>query len=852
MPLAAGTHLGSYQILSFLAAGGMGEVYRASDTRLHRSVAIKVLAATALAGPDALRRFEQEARAAAALNHPNILAVYDVGAADGVHYIVSELLDGRTLRQSLEGRALAPRTAIDYAIQIARGLAAAHAVGVVHRDLKPENLFVTHDGRIKILDFGLAKLLPAPTEVSDVTRIRHDTEPGLLLGTVTYMAPEQVRGQPADARSDVFALGAVLYEMISGRRAFARDTPADTMTAILSEDPAELTGAPFPPGLGRILRHCLEKLPDQRFQSARDLAFDLEALSDESGNTIRKPLSAAPPPLWRRALVPAILAAAALIAWAAIANVSRRTTRVPDYHQVTFRQGTVTAARFAADGRTIVYAAAWGGAALDVYAIDPGSVESRSLGLRGADLLSTGSSGNLAVSLHRLHSAGFLFTGTLARVPLGGSGPRELLENVEYADWSADGSTLAVIREVSGHTRLEYPIGTVLYQTSGWMGDLRISPAGDEVAFIDHQFRRDDAGAVEIVDRKGRVTTLAQGWLSALGLAWSGRDVWFTGSKEGSNRGLYSVTHQGVVRTLASSPGVITLRDVNGDGRALLTRDSQRLETVVAERAAQERDLSWLDWSRLRDISRDGRTILFDETGQGGGGRQGVYMRNIDGSPAVRLGDGTGDAFSPDGRWALSLSVDRSRIVLLPTGAGESRTIDPAPIERVHRGYWLADGSHLLLAGSERGHAARFYILDLTGGRPRPIAPEGTSTEAAVSADGRWIAARSGSGDLTAFPVGGETPRPIPGVHANELVARWAPDGTAVVVYDPSRMPVPLARVDVATGTRQPLGEVAATNASPIFGVQYLFVTPDLGEYAYTTLHQDSELFIVDGLDAGR
>jgi dipeptidyl aminopeptidase/acylaminoacyl peptidase len=855
MGLAVGTSLGFYRIVSFLAAGGMGEVYRATDTRLNRSVAIKVLATPVIAGSDAVRRFEQEARAAAALNHPNILAVYDVGATDGAPYIVSELLDGQTLRQSLDGRALPALKAIDYGVQIARGLAAAHAVGIVHRDLKPENLFVTKDGRIKILDFGLAKLLPSPAatsaSASDSTKIRYDTEPGLLLGTVTYMSPEQVRGQAADARSDLFALGAILYEMVTGHRAFARDTPADTMMAILSEDPPELTRLTVVPGLDRIVRHCLEKLPDQRFQSARDLAFDLEALSAASGAVVPP----AAPRAWRPARVALLvtpIAAAALLAWAAVAVVARRVTGVPDYQQVTFRKGTVTAARFAPDGRTVVYAAAWAGGPLDVYVIDPGSVESRSLGLSGSDLLAAAASGNLAVSLHRLHREGFVFNGTLARMPLGGTGPRELLENVEYADWSPDSSTLAVIREVGGHTRLEFPIGTILYQTSGWLTDVRVSPTGDQVAFIDHQFRHDDAGSIDVVDRQGHLTVLAAGWLSAIGLAWSGRDVWFTASREGSNRALYSVTQQGVVRPLASSPGVVTLRDVAPGGKALVTRDSMGLDTIVAEGGATERDLSWLDWTRLRDISRDGRTILFDETGQGGGGRQGVYIRNVDGSPAIRLGDGTGEAFSADGRWAISLSVDRSRLILLPTRAGESRTIDLAPLDRVHRAYWLPDGSHLLLGASERGHAARFYVLDLAGGPPRAITPEGTSTDATVSPDGRAIAARSGTGDLTWFPVASGASRPIPGVNANEFVARWAPDGSTLYVYDPSRMPVPLVRVDIATGRREMVTQIAGSNASPLFGVQYLFITPDLKQYAYTTLHQDSELFVVDGLDAGR
>ena len=423
---------------------------------------------------------------------------------------------------------------------------------------------------------------------------------------------------------------------------------------------------------------------------------------------------------------------------------------------------------------------------------------------------------------------------------------------MEYADWSPDGSNLAVVREVGGHTRLEFPIGTFLYQTSGWLTDVRVSPAGDRVAFIDHEFRRDDAGSIDVVDRKGHVTVLATGWLSAVGLAWSGRDVWFTASREGSNRALYSVTQEGAIRPLASSPGVVTLRDVAPDGKALVTRDSMRLDTIVAEGGTAERDLSWLDWTRLRDISRDGRTILFDETGQGGGGHQGVYIRNVDGSPAIRLGDGTGEAFSPDGRWAISLSVDRSRLILLPTRPGESRTVDLAPLDRVHRAYWLPDGNHLLLGGSERGHAARFYVLDLAGGPPRAITPEGTSTDATVSPDGLTIAARSGSGELTLFPVAGGTSRPIPGVNANELVARWAPEGSTLYVYDPTRMPVPLVRVDIATGRRELAKEIAASNASPLFGIQYLSITPDLKRYAYTTLHQDSELFIVQGLDAGR
>ncbi|HZI66739.1 MAG TPA: serine/threonine-protein kinase, partial [Thermoanaerobaculia bacterium] len=288
MTLTAGSRLGPYEIVAPIGAGGMGEVYRAKDPRLGRDVAIKVLPASVSQDHDRLRRFEQEARAAGLLNHPNITAVYDIGSADGAPYVVTELLEGETLRSRLSTGPLPVRKALDYAIQIGRGLAAAHEKGIVHRDLKPENLFLTKDGRVKILDFGLAKLKPSESEERQQTNLPTGsigTEPGVVLGTMGYMSPEQVRGKPADHRSDIFAFGAILWEMLAGRRAFHGDTAADTMTAILTKEPPELSGtnAAVHPGLDRIVRHCLEKNPEERFHSAHDLAFDLEALSGVSG-----------------------------------------------------------------------------------------------------------------------------------------------------------------------------------------------------------------------------------------------------------------------------------------------------------------------------------------------------------------------------------------------------------------------------------------------------------------------------------------------------------------------------------------------------------------------------------------
>jgi serine/threonine protein kinase len=296
--ISNGSRLGPYEVLAPLGAGGMGEVYRARDPRLSRDVAIKVLPPSFSKDPDRLRRFEQEARAAGVLIHPNITAVFDVGSQDGAPYVVSELLEGEVLQAALAGGRLSTRRAVDYAIQLARGLAAAHEKGIVHRDLKPANIFVTKDGRVKILDFGLAKLTHAKDSLPGRTNLSttQGTEPGAVLGTLGYMAPEQLRGRPADSRSDIFSFGAILYEMLSGKRAFRGDSAADTMSAVLRDDPPDLslTDQSISPGLERIVRHCLEKDPEQRFQSAQDLAFDLEALSSASlvvSNAIRVPAS---------------------------------------------------------------------------------------------------------------------------------------------------------------------------------------------------------------------------------------------------------------------------------------------------------------------------------------------------------------------------------------------------------------------------------------------------------------------------------------------------------------------------------------------------------------------------------
>ncbi|MGE5233017.1 MAG: protein kinase domain-containing protein, partial [Acidobacteriota bacterium] len=540
--LTPGTRLGAQEVIALVGAGGMGEVYRARDTKLNREVAVKVLPAAISQDADALARFEREARAVAALNHPNILSIFDFGTHDGTAYAVMELLEGKTLRQQLEGGPLAPRRAIEIAIQIARGLAAAHGKGVVHRDLKPENVFLTDDGRVKILDFGLAKQFGPAAAETIASATPSGTEPGTVLGTVGYMSPEQVRGREVDARSDIFSFGALFYEMLSGRRAFKGDSAVETMSAILKEEPPDLaaTGRQVPAALDRVLRHCLEKSPAARFQSASDIAFDLEALSSPSQS--QAAVAGGRGLAWRP--LAAFLAVPVLVVlgfWAGRRGPSAAPAR-PTYQQMTFQRGTVLAARFAPDGDTIVYGAAWAGRPFETFSVRAESQLARPLGVAGT-VLAVSNSGQLALSLGRHYVTSFNSTGTLAVASLSGGAPREMLEGVEWADWGPDGQTLAIVHRVEGTDRLEYPVGKSIFQTAGWLQHPRVSPRGDAVAFIEHPSIAGDNGWLIVVDRAGKQRAKSELCSSIQGLAWAsgGSEVWFTGSRTGGNRWLWAL-----------------------------------------------------------------------------------------------------------------------------------------------------------------------------------------------------------------------------------------------------------------------------------------------------------------------
>ena len=850
MSLAAETQLGPYKIISLIGSGGMGEVYRARDTRLLRDVALKVLPASFTNDPDRLRRFEQEARAVAALNHSNIVSVYDIGESGGVHYIVSELLDGETLRTRISAAAIPSRKAIELAVQLANGLAAAHEQGIVHRDLKPENIFITKAGRLKILDFGLAKLRKQLAMAETVGAAATETQAGQVMGTVGYMSPEQVRGEAADHRSDIFSFGSILYEMLSGNRAFKRNTSAETMTAILNEEPPEISDrSGLAPALERIVRHCMEKQPVQRFQSAHDIAFDLESVSSISGSAARAAIAAAPQKRWLLPLLAALvlLAVIGLVLWGLR---SREGEAHPKLHRITFRRGTIWNARFTPDGN-LLYGAAWEGRPIALYAEQSGSTESRALSAPGTGLLAVSSSGELAVSTN-FQLEGFESSGMLARAPMGGGAPRDIADGVEYADWAPDGVTLAIVRRVGGKDRLEYPMGKVLYETAGWVSHLRISPDGKLVAFIDHPFERDDSGSIATVDQAGNKKTLTGEFVSAQGLAWApgGNEVWFTGTTSGSSRELRAVTLGGKERLVYLGTGTLTLHDISKDGRVLFSRDDLRAGMIaLAPGEKKERDLSWHDWTVPRDLTDDGKLISFDETGEAGGETGALYVRSSDGSPAVRLGEGRGPTLSPDGKWVLARGPNtRHELLELPTGAGESRVVNTGQI-MPQFGYFFPDGRHVLEVGNEQGHGLRLWVQDSQGGKPQPISPEGAMVRRrnCIAPDGKRVAARDPQGKITIYPVGEGKPVLVPNTEPGEEPVQWTQDGKGLLVGK-REVPARVFIIDLASGQRKLFASFMPADPTGLFGNAAPNFSGDLKSYVYSYQRITSDLYIVDGL----
>jgi hypothetical protein len=881
MTFAAGARLGPYEILSPLGAGGMGEVWRARDTRLAREVALKVLPAEVSEDRGRLRRFEREALSASALSHPNIVTIYEVGSAESRFYIAMERVDGTTLRELLVGAPLPIKKLLQTAAQIAAGLARAHEAGIVHRDLKPENVMVTKDGLVKILDFGLAKLTHPGRESGHAADLPTQTEtsPGVAVGTTAYMSPEQASGEPVDFRSDQFAFGSMLYEMATGRSAFLKRTGVDTLAAILHDEPESIAAIhPRVPGPVRwIVERCLAKEPRDRYASTADLAQELSGLREHvtelsSGGAI--PIGEKR----KRSKIGTI--AAALAALAALAGVYLAGQRVgaahetsPRFRQLTFRGVGIGTARFAPDGQTIVFSSQTEGKPPELYSMRLDSPEVRSLGLPPAHVLSISSSGEMAILLLRpyllfprighlaLEQIPFFdvasYEGTLARASLSGGEPRELLDNVTFADWAADGAGLAAVHRTGAGNRVEFPLGTVVAREEyGLLNYLRNSRRG--------RLALKDWGGIFLNDA-GNTSHLIPGDRVAYEIAWSERtgEIWYTQPTPPVQTVVRAVTREGRDRVVASLPGDFVLYDISADGRVLLGRMVIATEILGSfPNEPHERNLSHFDGSFAVDLSGSGDELLFNDvfrpefTGAGA-----TYVRKTDGSPPKRLGEVGSSALSPDGTVVLAEDSDGagSLLLFLPTGAGETQKIRLGRaafdvIEQLSTGFF-PDGRRVYFAGdSSGGH--RVWVAERESGKVRPVTPPGTHRPVLVG-DGQYVCARDENLRWRLYPTaegGGNAPMDVVGILPGEAPIRSTPAGLLYVRGAEELRPgeavttTRVYRLDPRTGRRELWKEIPPRDPRTGGAVTTILFSADGKTCVWTHLKYSTELVLVEGL----
>lgn len=796
--LAKGALIGPYEIVDSIGAGGMGEVYRAHDARLRRDVAIKVLAPAFASDPERLRRFELEARAAGSLSHPNIVTVHDFGVHDGMPYIVSELLLGETLRERLERGPLPVRIAIDYAVQVARGLSAAHQKGIVHRDLKPENIYLTGDGRLKILDFGLAKPLHAQAAQAGSsslgTTVIQPTEPGLVFGTVGYMSPEQVRGGPADHRSDVFSLGVILFEMLTGRRAFHGESSVETMSAILKDDLPELCspGGPIPPGLDRLVRHCAEKAPEDRFQSARDLAFALEALSgvtvaaNSQGGRARRKLH------WKSlgALAAALLAGLALGALL----LRHAPADPPGFRYLTYSGHDYSPAA-SPDGRFVAFTSERDGMPRIWLKQMPGGEEQPLT--TGPDDLPRFSPDGSQILFARTANGG----ASLYRVGVLGGEPRRVISDASEGDWSPDGSRIAFVRQRQKSGRLVSVIGTVAVDGSNVrevaafpdrsLGRVRWSPGGGTIAAV--ELGPGSSRPLWLVSPDGKTRQQLPGTRVISSAAWvnGGRELLYFENESalegglGVSAGAANVIRRGVpfgsVERLSWSPSGSMVIDVLAPGAVVFDSCSPRASLrEIAAGVPPPAGARWLTRGNANDrqpaYSPDGEWVVFSSNRSG----------NLD-------------------LWQVS---QRTGVVRrLTEDAAEDW--DPA---------FMPDGHHIVWSSNRSGHF-EVWTANADGTGALQITHDGVDAEnPTATPDGQWIVYVSTNPEKAGIwkirPNGRDARRLIGGTYAMPEVS---PDGR-YALYSSNYMTgrVPLRVIEVETGKLVPFEiEIAVPAGKP-------------------------------------
>jgi serine/threonine protein kinase/Tol biopolymer transport system component len=833
--------IGPFEVLGILGRGGMGEVYRARDPRLQREVAIKLLPAELREEPEWMARFEREARAVGALSHPNILAVHEVGSHRGSPYVVTELLDGSNLRVALR-EPIPARRAVEIAAEIATGLAAAHDKGIVHRDLKPENVFLTRDGRVKVLDFGLAK---RRGELAGEADGFHSTAPGTLLGTVGYMAPEQLLGKPADARSDLFSLGVVLHEMLTGKPPFA-GSPAEMMSAALRDDPPALP-ASAPAAVAQVVRRCLEKQPSARLQSASDVALILRDAAAGITVDLRSPRVPRPRRELRRwgwLAVP--FAGAALFAAGWLLARRPPAPPLPRFERATYDTAPTMVARFLAGGESFVYST-WDngtGEPGDVYLGRFGTYSAAPV-VTHALLLDASAKGEIAFLREVTHAhTNVRNDGTLARMEVTGGGARTIAEHVSWAAWDPAGEELAVARAEGGGYVLEYR-GKRLFQTEGGIGPTRFSPRGDLIAFIRLGGPDGAYGDVAVVDLDGQVRALSPPHLLLAGLAWSpaGDAIYYV---EGSENALHRVGLDGADRTIMTSLDMLSLEDVAADGRLLVTRSLARVQVYThTAGSVGELEISRFDDEAVSDLSTDGRVLVFSSDHHGDPAAGQVYVQPTAGGAPPALGRGHFAAISADGKWAVIRRPGGCVLALVPTADGTARELSFPNLETCGEPSLTGDGRRLVFSGAEPGHRDQLWVTDVAGGPPRAFSPEGVrlwSTAHAISPDGRFAVAHDSGGALRLYPLDGGEPRTVAGLRPRQWVVGWTADSNGLYVVS-----TPMTRyvdvLDVTSGERRPfapLGERLAHDPS-----YRIHVTPDGEAWTRSSLRIDEDVFVV-------
>lgn len=866
MAVSAGRRLGPYEIVSPIGAGGMGEVYKARDARLNRFVAIKVLPEDVSADPDRLRRFEREARAASALNHPNIVTVHDVGVSGSTSYLAMELVEGKTLRDLLLPGPLPIKKLLDIAAQIADGLAAAHEAGIVHRDLKPRNVIVTREGHVKIVDFGLAKQ-PVSSDADlgksgASTLSERGTLSGEVVGTVEYMSPEQARGKPIDYRSDQFSFGTVLYEMATGTHAFARNTAADTLVAVLQQEPSPIAQLrpEVPPPLRWVVERCLAKSASDRYRSTRDLASELQSLKDHiSEVTIAQPEPAKAPVagVRFRLLVAGLAVVAAAGFWLLLSATLRQRPIQPEFRRLTFRNGVVSRALFVPNSNSILYTATWDDQPPGSFLALPDSpgLDRRLESELQLPMAYTEDGSQVLVLLGSSRPT-IDVRGTLAWWPAPGGKARPILEDGGWADWARKGHFFAVVHHTGAERVLEIrtEAGLVrpLFRTRGAISYVRVSPDEKNVAFIHHPSRFDDAGELRVASTAGSGSrSLTQSFERCLGLDWNQKtgEVWFTASyRNPYSSTVWAVDLSGRVRSLYSLPDLFVLHNVALAGnRCLLILSENRISLTVRRSNEAPKDMSWLGMTMIADISPDSRSILFFDGGTTAT-TSGIWIRPVDGGDAVPWGSGEPGAFSPDGRSVVALTralAGPAELEIVPIGPGATRQLTFSKAN--HWSPSFAGRSTLLFVSSEGG-SSQIWRIETNGTGTRPLGAKGCDLPKASPALTEFLCICGEERNaLFVYPLNKGKVRELYRAAGNARFhyARWSDSGGQVFAVTRERK---LLTIDSSTGALLK-EEILPLPPSGVYGTFYrAAINGDGTVQAYSVARSSSGLYDCTGL----